>query len=417
MDLSKFNTEGKEAHYIQINHIVGKLSGNKKITEDTIKKAEFEFMMDLKTLIARTAIDPELTRVRISMRRQDREATPEGYKQVFGKLSIRWGLIFMDDQIVVPVDLRRRLLDILHFGHAGLTKMTAEAKIFWWPNITRDIENKTKDCTACLASGKNLKYQLPKSHYGNLKTLTGPGQEIQIDFTGILHNKKMNGDVQILIAIDRFSKWPTVKICKTAETKEVINFLTNNFNLYGLPEKIKSDKGGAFISKEYREFCKSRNIEIEYCTPRLHTGNGAVERAIQTLKNLMLTNLAEGIELNESINRALRVMRFTIHTGLKRTPFELHHGRKPRTELTNVVKDGKTYLSDWSEMSISAPNKPKIPIYVGRVADGEITNHIIMAKTKAEEKQANEGPKSPKKKSSVRYPFKFVEKKPQLKIT
>ena len=237
VDLSKFNTEGKEAHYIQINHIVGKLSGNKKITEDTIKKAEFEFMMDLKTLIARTAIDPELTRVRISMRREDREATPKGYKQVFGKLSIRWGLIFMDDQIVVPVDLRRRLLDILHFGHAGLTKMTAEAKIFWWPNITRDIENKAKDCTACLASGKNLKYQLPKNHYGNLKTLTEPGQELQIDFTGKLHIKKINGDVQILIAIDRFSKWPTVKICKTAETKEVINFLTNNSNLYGLPEK------------------------------------------------------------------------------------------------------------------------------------------------------------------------------------
>ena len=190
VDLSKFNTEGKEAHYIQINHIVGKLSGNKKITEDTIKKAEFEFMMDLKTLIARTAIDPELTRVRISMRREDREATPEGYEPVFGKLTIRWGLIIMDDQIVVPVDLRRRLLDILHFGHAGLTKMTAEAKIFWWPNITRDIENKAKNCTACLASGKNLKYKLPNSHYGKLKTLTEPGQEIQIDFTGKLHNKK-----------------------------------------------------------------------------------------------------------------------------------------------------------------------------------------------------------------------------------
>ena len=130
VDLSKFNTEGKEAHDIQINHIVEKLSGNKKITEDTTKKAEFEIMMDLKTLIARTAIDPELTRVRISMRREDGEATPEGYKPVFGKHSIRWGIIFMDEQIVVPVDLRRRLLDILHFGHAGLTKMTAEAKIF-----------------------------------------------------------------------------------------------------------------------------------------------------------------------------------------------------------------------------------------------------------------------------------------------
>ena len=282
VDLSKFNTDGKEAHYIQINHIVGKLSGNKKITEDTIKKAEFEFMLDLKTLISKTAIDPELTSVRASMRREDRDTTPDGYRPVFDKLSIRWGLVFMDDQIVVPVDLRRRLLDILHFGHAGMTKMTAEAKIFWWPDINRDIENKVKDCIACLASGKSLKYQLPNNHYGKLKKLTEPGQEIQSDFTGKLHNKRIKRDVPILIAVDRFSKWPTVKICKTVETKEVLNFLTNYFNLYGITEKIKSDKRGAFISKEYKKFCRNRNIEIEYCTPRRHTGNGVVERAIQT---------------------------------------------------------------------------------------------------------------------------------------
>ena len=47
---------------------------------------------------------------------------------------------------------------------------------------------------------------------------------------------------------------------------------------------------------------------------------------------------------------------------------------------------------------------------MGRDADGEITNHMVMAKTKAEEKQLTENQKSPKKKNSVRYPFKFVEK-------
>ena len=230
-----------------------------------------------------------------------------------------------------------------------------------------------------------------------LEKLTEPGQELEIDFTGKLHNKNIHGDVQILIAVDRFSRWPTVKICKTSETKEVIQFLSNNFNLYGIPEKIKSDKGGAFISKEYREFCKSRNIEIEYCTPRIHTGNGTVERAIQTLKNLVIANMEDGENLTGSVNRALRVMRFTVHTGLEKTPFELHHGRKPRTELTNIVKDGKTYLSDWSELSHLAPTQPKISIYVGRDADGKITNHIVMARTKAEEKQTAGGVKSPKK--------------------
>ena len=197
----------------------------------------------------------------------------------------------------------------------------------------------------------------------------------------------------------------------------MINFLTSNFNLYGIPEKTKSDKGGAFISKEYREFCKNRNIEIDYCTPRMHTGNGAVERAVQTLKNLIIANLEDGIGVTGSVIRALWVVRFTIHTGLKIPPFELHHGRKPRTELTNIVEDGKTYLSNWSEMPFSAPTRPKIPIYVGRDAGGEITNHMVMARTKSEEKQLTERQKSLKKKNLVRYPFKFVEKKLQQKST
>ena len=269
-------------------------------------------MMDLKTLISKTATDSEFTHVRISMRREDSEITPDGYKPVFDKLSTRWGLVFVDDQIVVPIDLRRRLLDILHFGHAGMTKLETEAKIFWRPTKKSVIETKVKDCTACLASGKNFEYQLPSKHYGKLEKLTEPEQEIQIDFTGKLHNQIIHGDIQILIAVDIFSKWPTEKVCKTAETKEV----TSNFNLYGIPKKIKSDKGGAFISDEYQEFCKNRSIKIEYCKPRIHTGYGVVERAIQTLRNLVITNMEDGQSFPESVNRALRVMRFTVHTGL-----------------------------------------------------------------------------------------------------
>ena len=126
--------------------------------------------------------------------------------------------------------------------------------------------------------------------------------------------------------------------------------------------------------------------------------------------NLRIAKLEDGICLTEKVNRALRVSRFTIHTGFKITPFELHHGKKPRTELTNIVKDGKTLLSNWSEMTVSAPDRPQIPIYVGRDAEGEITNHNIMAKTKNEVKQMSENTESPKKKNSVRYPFSFLEK-------
>ena len=304
--------------------------------------------------------------------------------------------------------LRKKLLDTLHFGHAGATNMTTEAKIFGWTTMQKQIEDKTKNCVACMSSGKNLKYQLPKNEFGKLKTQTKPGKEIQIDCE--MNNKKLNGEHQILIAIDRFSKWPTAKICKSSETKEVLNFLKQNSNLYGLPEKIKMDKGGgAFISKEYKKICNAKNIGIEYSALRMHTGTGALERAIQTLKNWIIANLEDNTCLTECVNRTLKVMRLTKHTGLKTTPFELHHGRKPPTELTNIIKDGKSFLSNWCELPVSANNRPKVPIYVTRNRDGEVSNHNVMARTKTEEKAQTE--KSPKKKKSVgKYPFKFFEK-------
>ena len=191
------------------------------------------------------------------MGREDRETIPDGYRTVFDNLSIRWALIFVDDQIVIPIDFRRRLLDVFHFGHSGITKMTIEAKIFWLLNKKQDIGTKVKDCKACLASGKYPNYLLPKKHYGKLEKLSEPGQEIQIDFTGKLHNKKLGGETQILIAIDRFSKWPTEKLCKTSETKEVTNFLSSNCNLCGIPERIKSDKGEHSFQKNTDNFVKT----------------------------------------------------------------------------------------------------------------------------------------------------------------
>ena len=96
------------------------------------------------------------------------------------------------------------------------------------------------------------------------------------------------------------------------------------------PKKNKiRQRGGGQFSKEYKQFCKNRNIEIGYCTPRMPTGNGVVEKLKQTFKTLMIANLEDC---------------FTIHTGLKITPFDTHDGRKPRTELTNIVKNGKTIL-------------------------------------------------------------------------
>ena len=135
-----------------------------------------------------------------------------------------------------------------------------------------------------MSSGKNSKNQLPMTEKISLPVLTEPGREIQIDFFGKLHNKHVTGQPYILNRIGRYSIWPVVRICKSTEAREVIKFLESFINMYGVPEKTKSDRGSAVISKVYGQFCINENIEIEYRPLRLHTAAGAVERATQTLK-------------------------------------------------------------------------------------------------------------------------------------
>ena len=150
VDLKNYNTDGKEAHYVQINQIIGAITEGKKLAEETIEKAEMDFMMDLKSLIAKSGTDAELNRIKMALNREDRSMAPENYRPYFGNISSKWGLHFLNDRIIVPTELRKKFLDTIHFGNAGTTKRTAEAKIFWWPNINKNIEDKVKSCIACM---------------------------------------------------------------------------------------------------------------------------------------------------------------------------------------------------------------------------------------------------------------------------
>ena len=68
---------------------MGKLTEDKKLSEDIITKAEYNFMLDSRSIISKSAIDPDMTRVRASMRREEGDTGSEGYRPVFDKLSIQ----------------------------------------------------------------------------------------------------------------------------------------------------------------------------------------------------------------------------------------------------------------------------------------------------------------------------------------
>ena len=121
VDLKSYNTDGKEIQFIQINQVIEKVTGEKN-TEATIEKAEFNFMLDLKTLIAKSSTDAELNRVRDAMKRGEKNTATDQYRTTFEKLNNKWGLTFNDDRIILPTELRKKLLDTLHFDMPELPK-------------------------------------------------------------------------------------------------------------------------------------------------------------------------------------------------------------------------------------------------------------------------------------------------------
>ena len=193
-------------HYVRINRVVEQKATKNKLQEDNIRAAELDFMLDLETVNKETATDPELIEVNFCLEENNSHHFLHDYKTVAKKLTHRWGIVMVDDRIIIPKTLRYAALNALHFGHPRSNKMCSDAGIFWWTNMRTDIVKKAKTCSACLNAGKILKIQLPSTEKTKIESPKKPGEEIQIDYTGNLHNRKLQSSLHILVAVDKTSR-------------------------------------------------------------------------------------------------------------------------------------------------------------------------------------------------------------------
>ena len=87
------------------------------------------------------------------------------------------------------------------------------------------------------------------------------------------------------------------------------------------------------LSPTGKKFLQQHNIIRDYGTADL---NCQVEKTIQTVKNLIKAFLEEVQCLRENQNKAVNVLRYSIYSGTKKTPFELHFSRKPGIKQSNL---------------------------------------------------------------------------------
>ena len=239
-------------------------SDQKQGTEEAIKRVGKDFALDIPLLVNETARDIKMLNAIAAIESQQPDSIFYPYRPHRSHLSTRFGLFIYNDRIVIPENMRTTVIAMLHHGHTSAGKMEKLAEAFWWPGMNREIHEKADSCPSCRAAGKSLITQIPSTEKNNLDILTEPNQEIQLDFAGPIKSRT-RGDVYILVAIDRFSKWPTAHICKSADTRTVKKFLTKYFTDNGIPRVIRTDNGSCFKSIEFKQFCKDKIIKRIRC--------------------------------------------------------------------------------------------------------------------------------------------------------
>ena len=245
----------------------------------------------------------------------------------------------MDERLVIPNTLQAAVNNKLHYYDHGKSSMYDEAEDIWYPYMFRNLATTAGNCQECTLAGKNLKNMCSKDDIGKIPEPKEPNESVQLDFWGLINYLK-ESKKYVLVAVDRFSRWPSAMVCNSNRSDKIIKFLKAYFIAHGVPRQIRVDQGTDFMSKEVRAFCHEQGIEICISPVNDHRATGCVARTIGSIKNSVLTYALEDKPepLDRMVERALGALRFVKNTTLNKTPFKAHHGREANTVLRNLTK-------------------------------------------------------------------------------
>jgi len=191
-------------------------------------------------------------------------------------------------------------------------------------------------CDICL-KGKQTKLPFCKSIPDERKA-TRILQRISTDVCGKISPPTYNGYNYFVTFIDNFTNFcVTYLLHKKSEVfdkfKVYVTMVETKFQ--SRIENLRCDRGGEYISEEFRNFCKARGISVSYSMPRNPSQNGKSERMNRTLLEkvrclLLDSNLEKdmwGEALMTATHLVNRLTTSTLPKGI--TPAECWYGFKP----------------------------------------------------------------------------------------
>ena len=176
-----------------------------------------------------------------------------------------------------------------------------------------------------------------------------------------------------LITVDYYSKYFETAQLSSTSTAAVIKHTRPMFARLGIPEEVVSDNGPSFSSSEFKSFSKAYGFKHTTSSPSYPQSNGLVERAVQTVKQILLKAKHDKTDPN----LALLDLRNTPLEGLNKSPVQLLFGRRTRTQLPTNPKllepiyDGSKIKAQLHARQVKQKSyydraaKPLVPLHVG----------------------------------------------------
>jgi len=247
---------------------------------------------------------------------------------------IRGGLLYKesggDIQLVMPKRMQTQIIRRAHEqGHFSIGKTEDLVRAdYWIPNLRQRVERVVRNCVACiLAERKQGKQEclLQPIEKGSV-----PLDTLHVDHLGPLPSTKKSYQY-IFALVDAFSKFTWLYATKSTSTAEVVIRLKRQAAIFCNPRRIISDRGTAFTSNDFKEYCCEEGIEHCLITTGIPRANGQVERLNRTLLPLLTKLVApKPGEWYRHLELAQQYLNSTTHRSIGTSPFHLLFGTHPR---------------------------------------------------------------------------------------
>jgi hypothetical protein len=245
------------------------------------------------------------------------------------ELVVERGCLIYKYRIVVPQNLRKRVLEELHEGHLGMNKMKNLSRSYvYWPSLDRDIEEVGRACPAC----RVVRDAPPHAPLHPWEFPLEPWGRLHADFADC-------AGVRYLVLVDAHSKWIEVVAMRGTDAGATTKALGNIFAQFGLPSQLVTDNGPPFSSQQFKIYCKNNFIRHVTSAPYRPQGNGLAENAVKNVKKCIKRALHESEDVNTALNKFLLQYRNCDHATTGVSPAVALQRRRLRTRLDALRPD------------------------------------------------------------------------------